>query len=126
TTAGGLVTIALNDRVTVPWATCLREFFPLCPNMLLYWEAVRAACAAGYRCFDFGRSSRDSGTYHFKRQWGAREEPLFWYRIPIAANRRRTPRPNGCGRACLVRAWQRLPLALTRRLGPRIRRYLIQ
>ena len=126
TTIGGLITLAFKDRLTVPWATCLKEYFSLCPNMLLYWEALRAACREGFRRFDFGRSSRHSGTYHFKVQWGAREEPLFWYTIPLAS----TAPPSRCADATngalLARVWQRLPLVVTRHLGPHIRRYLIQ
>lgn len=127
-TAGGLVALTFKDRLIVPWATSSKEYFPLCPNMLLYWEAIRMACVEGFRRFDFGRSSRDSGTYRFKAQWGAREEPLFWYTIPIAT----TSTTVNCGtdesrtRSLLVSSWRHLPLCVTRQLGPRIRRYLIQ
>jgi len=136
-TIGGLVALTFKDRVIVPWATCLKEHFTLCPNMLLYWETIKRASLDGISRFDFGRSTRDSGTYHFKRQWGAQEEPLFWYRIPInrgataSAERRRSPErlalQHGVGsNEILARMWQRLPLALTRQVGPRIRKYLIQ
>ncbi len=137
-TIGGLVAVAFKDRLIVPWATCLKEHFSLCPNMLLYWETIRTACADGFAHFDFGRSTRHSGTYQFKQQWGAREEPLFWYRIPISrlgtvADRstfgtRRSSQVDGHGSraALLARMWQRLPLAVTRQVGPHIRKYLIQ
>jgi FemAB-related protein (PEP-CTERM system-associated) len=125
TTVGGLVILAFKDRLIVPWATCLKEYFALCPNMLLYWEALRAACLEGFRHFDFGRSSRNSGTYHFKCQWGAREEPLFWYTIPITAAAAPCSE-SPARRELLSRAWQHLPLGVTRYLGPRIRRYLVQ
>jgi serine/alanine adding enzyme len=124
-TIGGLVAIAFKDRVTVPWATCLKEHFALCPNMLLYWETIRTACADGFARFDFGRSTRQSGTYHFKRQWGAQEEPLFWYRIPIGPHQSPAHSDRGAD-ALLARMWQRLPLPVTRYVGPQIRRYLIQ
>jgi FemAB-related protein (PEP-CTERM system-associated) len=126
TTVGGLVAIAFKDRLAVPWAACLQEYFSLCPNMLLYWDTLRRACDEGFSRFDFGRSTRDSGTYRFKRQWGAEEEPLFWYTIPL--RRRPGTSAGGAGRraALAVRAWQRLPLAVTRRLGPHIRKYLTQ
>ena len=125
-TVGGLVAIRFNDRLAVPWAACLQEYFPLCPNMLLYWETLRSACAEGIDRFDFGRSTRDSGTYRFKRQWGAEEEPLFWYTIPL--RRRPGSTTAGAGRRAelAIRAWQRLPLPITRRLGPHIRKYLTQ
>jgi len=125
TTVGGLIAIAFKDTISVPWASCLKEYFALCPNMLLYWDTIRAACADGVREFDFGRSSRGSGTYRFKRQWGSAETPLFWYTIPV--NGHRPPAATG-GRAaeCFAEVWRRLPLSLTRRLGPGIRRYLTQ
>jgi serine/alanine adding enzyme len=94
--------------------------------MLLYWEALRAACNEGFRHFDFGRSTRDSGTYRFKSQWGAQEEPLFWYTIPVASSAAR-PRPRSYRHpSFLSKTWQHLPLAVTRQVGPRLRGYLIQ
>ena len=123
---GGLVALAFKDRLVVPWSTCRKEYFALCPNMLLYWETIRAAAADGFERFDFGRSTRDSGTYRFKRQWGAAEEPLFWYRIPIDGAEpasASTHRPDG---ELLTSMWRHLPLAVTRQIGPHIRRYLIQ
>jgi serine/alanine adding enzyme len=127
TVIGGLVAIAFRDRVVVPWAACLKEHFRFCPNMLLYWETIRAACAEGFARFDFGRSTLRSGTYRFKAQWGAREEPLFWYTIPLAGQPDSAAAPaTGRGGALMANLWRRLPLPITRRIGPRIRRYLIQ
>jgi serine/alanine adding enzyme len=126
TPVGGLVALAFKDSLVVPWSSCLKEYFSLRPNMLLYWEILQTACREGFRHFDFGRSSRHSGTYWFKRQWGAHEEPLFWYTIPVTP-RRSLPTPSASrGAVVLAKAWQRLPLAVTRRLGPRIRKYLTQ
>lgn len=125
TPVGGLVALAFRDVLTVPWASCASAYRRLCPNMLLYWQTIRAACADGFRRFDFGRSTRGSGTYRFKTQWGAEEEPLFWYTIPTSGR----PRPAASGRprsAFLAESWRRLPLAVTCRLGPRIRKYLTQ
>jgi FemAB-related protein (PEP-CTERM system-associated) len=121
---GGLVAIGWGQAVTVPWAACLREHAALCPNMLLYWEALRHACREGFRRFDFGRSTHGSGTYRFKRQWGAVEEPLFWYTLPLQGAAAATGR--GRAAAAFVESWRRLPLPLTSRLGPRLRRYLTQ
>ncbi|MFL6280846.1 MAG: GNAT family N-acetyltransferase [Vicinamibacterales bacterium] len=126
TPVGGLIAIAFKDRVTVPWASCLKEYFPLCPNMLLYWEVLRRACADGFTRFDFGRSSRDSGTYRFKAQWGAQEEPLFWYTIPTSASAGDSRSDHRSSVAFLSRTWQYLPLSVTRQVGPRLRGYLIQ
>jgi FemAB-related protein (PEP-CTERM system-associated) len=126
TTVGGLVGLAFKDTLTVPWASCLTEYLPMCPNMLLYWETLRAACNEGLHAFDFGRSSRGSGTYRFKRQWGAQEKPLFWYTIPVAARRHAPVLDGGKAAAFLATVWQRVPLSVTRLVGPSIRRYLTQ
>jgi FemAB-related protein (PEP-CTERM system-associated) len=126
-TVGALIALAFKDRLIVPWAICLKEYFPLCPNMLLYWETLRAACVEGFRCFDFGRSTRDSGTYRFKLQWGAQEEQLFWYSISPERGLSQTSGPAHASTAQILHtAWQWLPLALTRSVGPQIRRYLTQ
>ena len=126
-TIGALIALAFKDRLVVPWAICLKEHFSLCPNMLLYWETLRSACVEGFRRFDFGRSTRDSGPYRFKLQWGAQEEPLFWYRMSLKPTPSRAlAAVPGSTSVILSKAWQRLPLALTRSVGPRIRRYLTQ
>lgn len=126
TPVGGLVALAFKDTVAVPWVSCLKDYFSVYANMLLYWETLRTACVEGFRRFDFGRSTRNSGTYEFKRHWGAVEEPLFWYTIPVAPRRHATIAGATRGADLAVRVWQRLPLAVTRSLGPRIRKYLTQ
>ena len=75
--AGGLL-LGCRGMLEVPWASSLREHNRLSPNNLLYWELLRYGCEQGYSVFDFGRSSADSGTYRFKKQWGAQPVPLFW------------------------------------------------
>jgi FemAB-related protein (PEP-CTERM system-associated) len=126
TPIGGLIALASTDTLTVPWASCAKEHFALCPNMLLYWETIRVACRDGFERFDFGRSTRGSGTYAFKRQWGALESPLFWYTIPIGRDESRAAGTRGRTADRLARLWRQLPRSLTRRLGPHVRKYLVQ
>jgi FemAB-related protein (PEP-CTERM system-associated) len=123
---GGLFALSFKDSLIVPWASSLRQFFSLCPNMLLYWETIRMASLKGFRRFEFGRSSRDAGTYRFKRQWGAIEEPLFWYSVPLC--RQQSQLLSGTDNRIIFfrRLWQKLPLRFTEWFGPRIRKYLTQ
>jgi serine/alanine adding enzyme len=77
--------------------------------------------------FNFGRCTKDSGTYRFKMQWGGREEPLWWYqqsREPSANGEAATPSQDHGIFAVATRVWQRLPVPLTTRLGPHIVRFL--
>jgi FemAB-related protein (PEP-CTERM system-associated) len=122
---GGLIALAHGDTVLAPWASCLRRYFTHYPNLILYWETIRRACLDGHVRFDFGRSTRGSGTYRFKRQWGAQETPLFWYSIPLRPSRPDSS-TNGRSATWATTVWQRLPLGVTRSVGPHIRRYLIQ
>ena len=123
---GGLIALAFKDVLGVPWVSCLSQHFKLFPNMLLYWAALRAGCEEGFRTFDFGRSSRGSGTHRFKQQWGATEQTLFWYTIPLGRASARPPARDSGRAAFFVRSWRHLPLPVTRTLGPHIRKYLTQ
>lgn len=114
------ITYAHGDSLQMPWASSLPSFRRHCPNNLLYWHALSEAAAAGFARFDFGRSTPGTGPWNFKRQWGAREMPLYWEYLleegaaPPALNVR-----NPKFRLAIA-VWRRLPLGLTNALGPRI------
>ena len=118
---GGAVCFFFNGNLIVPWASSLREYFSLCPNNLLYWEMIRWGCEHGYQRFDFGRSSPDSGTYRFKKQWGAIEEPLHWQCLSRKVGQAVMPHAGDAKYQWLIRAWSRLPLAVTKFAGPLLR-----
>lgn len=115
--AAAMFTVRHRDALADPWASARRRFLADCPNMVLYWEAIRRAIAGGARAFDMGRSQWDSGTFRFKAQWGAAPVPLHYQyvlgtaaAIPTLAGQKR-------GFALAVRAWRRLPLPLAAVLG---------
>lgn len=92
--------------------------------MLLYWAMLEYGCQQGYKRFDFGRSTVGEGTYRFKEQWGARPEPLFWYRFVHESHARDSLPIEGNNRRRAAEYWKRLPVSVTKVLGPRIRRYI--
>jgi hypothetical protein len=89
-------------------------------NTRLYWELLRYAVSAGYRTFDFGRSSVDAGTFQFKRQWGAEPVQLYWQYWLAPGRGMPGLTPTSPKFRLAVRAWQHLPLAIANRLGPRL------
>jgi FemAB-related protein (PEP-CTERM system-associated) len=113
-----------RDTVEIPWASSLRRYNPLCPNYLLYWQALRHAIAAGRTTFDFGRSSVGAGTYRFKANWGAEPRALHWQYWLAPGTQVPELSPEGGRFQLAVRLWSRLPLALTRALGPPIVKYI--
>ena len=121
--AGGII-LMHAQTATVPWASALREYSRLSPNMLLYWTFLKFAADNGYRFFDFGRSTPGEGTYAFKEQWGARPVPLSWYRLLIDSSAHAAANGNGSIRRAGEKLWRNLPLAAANALGPRLRKYI--
>ncbi len=109
-----------RDRLEIPWASSLREYNAWGVNMLLYWRCLELATERGYREFDFGRSSVDSGTYRFKQQWGASPSPCYWHYWLAPGRDMPGLTPDNPRFRWAIGAWQRLPLALANRLGPPI------
>jgi FemAB-related protein (PEP-CTERM system-associated) len=118
--------IAFSFRKTIlnPWASSLRTYRHLCPNMLLYWSMLEQAIRDGYETFDFGRSSVGAGTHQFKLQWGVSERPLNWEYVmltgdPIPDQGPSNPRLQG-----VIDFWKKLPVWLTNAIGPLVARQL--
>ena len=118
-TIGAGIMLRDRDRVSLPWSSSLRSSFRLGPNQILYWEAMCHAIAWGASVFDFGRSSRDSGTFESKREWGTEPVQLAWYHYPesAAASYQDVQRF-----AWVSKVWQRLPVPVANAIGPRIRK----
>jgi FemAB-related protein (PEP-CTERM system-associated) len=117
----GAVVVQWRDTVKVPWAGTLYRMNPMAINMRLYWELLQLAVEQGCRSFDFGRSSRDAGTYRFKAQWGAQPRQLHWQAwTPGSHDRHIRPADVRSRMDAVVRLWSRLPLPVANRLGPRI------
>jgi serine/alanine adding enzyme len=113
------ITVGWRERVEVPWASSLRGYSVQSPNTLLYWTMLRWAVEQGYRTFDFGRSTPDEGTFHFKKQWGAQPHELAWEYLGLTGevpdHSPKNPKFKGA-----IAVWQHLPLWLTNRVGPAI------
>lgn len=106
-----------NGITEVPSASSLREFNATNANMLMYWHLLQRAIERGQKTFDFGRSSTDSNTYRFKKQWGAEPTPAVW-QYYLRQGDVSSMRPDSSRNQKLIRIWQRLPVWLTRQLGP--------
>jgi FemAB-related protein (PEP-CTERM system-associated) len=105
------------------WASSLRAYNRLAPNMLLYWRFMERCVAEGVSLFNFGRCTPGSGTHRFKAQWGSRDAPLYWYQRS-AEGASATPSPDDGKYRLATRLWSRLPLAVANRLGPHVVRLI--
>jgi FemAB-related protein (PEP-CTERM system-associated) len=124
--AAGIV-LMHSETVSIPWASSLRQYNNLSPNMLLYWTFLAYAADNGFKRFDFGRSSPGEGTWRFKEQWGAEPNPLFWYQFDKNGNPRARPMTPGArsrSRMLVESVWSRLPVPVANLVGPKIRKYI--
>jgi hypothetical protein len=103
----------------VPSASSLREFNHTCANMLMYWQLLERAIGRRQAVFDFGRSTVDSNTFRFKKQWGAAPEPATWQSYERTGSAGDV-RPDNPRYQRWIGLWKRLPVSLTRLLGPAI------
>jgi FemAB-related protein (PEP-CTERM system-associated) len=92
----------------------------LSANVFLYWQMVKFAVERGFTTFDFGRSTPNEGTFHFKKQWGAEPLPLVWEYWTAAGRRCPTLSPGNPKFDLAIRVWQKLPVGLTTWIGPSI------
>ena len=113
-----------RSALEVPWASAVRDYNALCPNVLLYWHMLRYAVDRGFSTFDFGRSTPNEGTFHFKRQWGAAPRELVWEYWLAGGRSLPNLNPQNPKFAAAIRAWQRLPVGVATALGPHIVRHI--
>ncbi|NJL31788.1 MAG: FemAB family PEP-CTERM system-associated protein, partial [Phycisphaerales bacterium] len=103
----------------VPSASSLRSAASTNANMWMYHQMLLRAMERGSQQFDFGRSSIDSGTYKFKKQWGATAHDTVW-QYYVRKGDVGEVRPDNPKYQRRIAMWQRLPVWLTRVIGPTI------
>jgi FemAB-related protein (PEP-CTERM system-associated) len=118
------IIIGFKNTIENPWASALRQFSRLAPNMLLYWKMLEYSCDNGYDYFDFGRSTPNEGTYRFKKQWGSEPIPLNWNEIYLTKDNYSAIDSDKSRFKDAIKVWQRLPVPISRVFGPMIRKYI--
>jgi len=111
--------LQMQETLYNPWASSLRAFRPLCPNMLLYWRMLSYGCEQGLGFFDFGRSTPGASTFRFKVQWGAEVRPLSWH---VFSRKPHSWNPEH--ESLVLDSWKELDLDLSRTTGPAMRRWI--
>jgi FemAB-related protein (PEP-CTERM system-associated) len=122
TTIAGAFSYSYGDVVEVPSASSLKEHRALCPNHVLYWSIIKDAIRQGRSIFDFGRSTANDNTYHFKAQWGAQPEQLWWEYDMLQGHAVPTDDRQSAKFSATIEVWKRLPVAVASLIGPRIAR----
>jgi len=86
-TVAGAVFLAWNRTVVYKYGASDPRYWPLRPNNLLFWQAIRWACEEGYDRLHFGRTNLSSPSLRrFKLGWAAQEHKLEYTLLGAAAS----------------------------------------
>jgi FemAB-related protein (PEP-CTERM system-associated) len=124
TTIGGVFCFYFRDQVLPYYGGSLAEFNRDSPNNFMYWSLIEQSCREGYGVFDFGRSKRGTGSFHFKSAWSMKMAALpYRYQLVRA---REVPHMSPVDEKfrAAVAMWKRLPFGWTKILGPRVIRWI--
>jgi len=116
----GVLSFYYKDQVIPYYSGAYPEARPYAANDYLYWALMSDAASKGYRIFDFGRSKKDTGPYHFKRHWGFEPEPLPYQYSLNRIQDLPDLSPANPKYQRKIELWKKLPLWVTKLLGPRI------
>ncbi|HXF58240.1 MAG TPA: FemAB family XrtA/PEP-CTERM system-associated protein [Candidatus Saccharimonadales bacterium] len=123
TITSGAFTFFYRDRIMPYYAAASPEGMVASTNEYMYWSVMRYGADHGFKIFDFGRSKKDSGSYHFKRHWGFTPTPLPYQYQLIGTSQMPNLSPANPKFAMIIETWRRLPIGFTRWLGPMLSRY---
>ena len=124
---GAGIILLTEQGAAIPWASTLRKYNRLAPNMILYWSLLQHATDSGCQYFDFGRSTIGEGTFKFKQQWGAKPVKLNWKTYPEADQKKHKNdalKQTSTLRQSAENVWKKIPLPLTVTIGSRVRKYI--
>lgn len=120
TTITGALLLSHKDRLYVPSAASYRKYLKMCPYHALYWNVIDRGSRTGYKYFDFGRSTIDSSTYHFKKQWVSTPTPLEWQYSLHRISEIPQINPSNPKYRFAKWLWSHLPLSAANLLGPSV------
>jgi FemAB-related protein (PEP-CTERM system-associated) len=124
TVVSSVMSFFFRDEVLPYYGGGTIEARNLKANDFMYWEVMRRAAERGMTIFDYGRSKRDSGSYHFKKNWGFEPETMrYEYRLVRSTS---VPEINPLNPRyrLFIDLWKKLPLPVSRLIGPIIARNL--
>jgi hypothetical protein len=118
-----------NRPVAVGFRLCYLGFHELCwassdpvfdrhnVNSFLFWNIITYSIAQGHNYFSMGRSTINSGSYIYKKQWAPMELPVFYnYSEPVGKSIKEF--------TFLSKLWKMQPLETSVYLGHVISKYV--
>ena len=122
TMVAAVMSFVFKERLIPYFSGALKKYYQYAVNDFIYWELMKFGCKNGYKTFDFGRSKRGTGSYHFKRHWGFEPENLPFLYFLIDRKKMPEVNPTNPKYSTIINVWRNLPLPITKWLGPVINR----
>ncbi len=120
----GVLSFYYKDQVIPYYSGAVPDANKEAANDFLYWALMSDAAEKGYKIFDFGRSKKDTGPYHFKRHWGFEPIPLPYQYYLNKLDEIPNISPANPKYQKRVEMWKKLPLWATKLIGPHIVKYI--
>jgi hypothetical protein len=112
----GSILLQFGQTVFYAFTGCAPRDFSLHPHDILQIEALRGACRAGFRWYDFGEVAEEhEALAQFKTKWGGDPKPLYRYYYPSPGES--TLESSSRLGASARRIWRSLPPKATAVLG---------
>jgi FemAB-related protein (PEP-CTERM system-associated) len=124
TAIAGVLCFYFRDQVMPYYGGSIAESHKDSPNNFMYWSLIEQSCRDGYGSFDFGRSKKGTGSFHFKSAWSMQVTELpYRYQLVRA---KEIPHLSPVDRKFQlpIALWKRLPLSWTKVIGPGIIRWI--
>jgi FemAB-related protein (PEP-CTERM system-associated) len=119
------ILLYFKDTVIYGWGASSNRYSEWHPVHTLLWKVIQDCIAKGYIYLDLGRSTQDSGTYNFKKWWGAEPRPLYYQYSFVKEQEIPFVHPSNSKYGIAIKIWQTLPLPIANWLGPIVRKNLV-
>ncbi len=124
TPLSGVLSFYYKDQVLPYYSGSRPSSREYAANDYLYWVLMCDAAEKGCAVFDFGRSKKDTGPYHFKRHWGFDPKPLGYQYFLQGTDEIPNIGPSNPKYEKRIALWKKLPLWAANLIGPRIVKYI--
>jgi FemAB-related protein (PEP-CTERM system-associated) len=115
-----VISLYFRDEVLPFYAGDTVAARELAANDFKYWRVMQRAADRGCALFDFGRSKKGTGPYHFKKNWGFEPTQLVYEYLLLGRTGIPQNNPLNPKYRLMIATWRRLPRAVVDWLGPRI------
>ncbi len=120
----GVLCFYFRDQVLPYYGGSIADSQRDSPNNFMYWSLIEQSSREGCRSFDFGRSKKGTGSFHFKSAWSMRVEELPYRYQLVKATEIPHLSPVDAKFQLPIAVWKRLPLSWTKIIGPRVIRWI--